>query len=342
MTNLEVIVPISIKDGGKMLKRIFIVLVLCAFTVSCTNIVLQPTATSTPEPTFTASPTETLTPTPTETATPTATATQPVALDDGLGWEHINEHSLPLPEEYVFSGVKMKLLMGIDASFQAKITSMNLHKNWTSDKRYKAEDALYAFTLHMLYGVWVENQDAQKTGNEKIDFDTWVEWLVIAQEGGQVEDWEKVAVSIWANDATTPYKMEKMKIVPFYIGGSELAEDLIPITELDYVVVNGYKIKNIVPGEWFEYYREGLGSSIYPDGKLVILIAPAQGDPDTWSAQNITGALPCLPAFLYRKANKCSWNRDYMEFIGRHIRWEKWSSFIQITPKSPVEIYQNS
>lgn len=259
-------------------------------------------------------------------------------LPDGLDWESIESSRLPIPREFYLNGVLTTVRMGRDSSIQSLIKTWNLHLNgWKTDSGHDATEALPAFTQQAFYDVWKERQTQLDTGLANTDLGTWLIWVKNAQESGRAEDWAKVSVDIWANDATTPHQLEKIRVAPFFRQGGQLPDGVRGVTEVDFVMCrNNNRLTSLENGG-----GGGITVDLRPNGKLVCIISPSSFASDTFSSYSMIKFMAGIKHFLGAKGVKDSVNVELLKYLGRASTSYHGSSFIQIEPASEVEKYYN-
>lgn len=320
------------------MKKFLLAIILMSLVACGRGPVSTPTETSTLSP---VPPTTTLIP-PSETPLPTETQI-PIPESD-LNWEYINSHRLLLPEVVEANGAQMRVKIGFDESIQNLISKVQLHDNWRSDAGLTAEQIPAIYMQHVYYAVWVENQKSKNTGNVTIDFTTYMEWVVQAQKSGAATDWDRVAIDILANDAATPYKLEKMRVAPMFIEGGSLPERVRPLITHDLITVQASHVKNIeiLNAPQYEAQVFGMGNTLQSDGTMVTYMSPYTSNPDQFGAVNVVAMMALLDKSLLRgkftiSANSAMGSSYLLEIIAKK-RGQYYSSFFQIvTPATSTE-----
>ncbi len=319
------------------MKKYLPTLILMSLVACGKGPVSIPTETATLSP---VPPTSTLIP-PLETPLPTTT--QISVPESDLNWGYINSHSLLLPEVVEANGVQMRVKIGFDESIQSLISKVQLHDNWRSDAGFTAEQIPAIYMQYVYYAVWIENQKSKNTGNATIDFSTYVEWVAQAQKSGVADDWDRVAIDILANDATTPYKLEKMRVAPMFIEGGSLPAGVRPLKTHDLITVKASRVINIeiLKDPNIEAQVQGQGNTLQPDGTMVTYMSPYTSNPNQFGAVNVVAIMAMVDKSLLHGKFTISGNgmgSSYLLEVIAKKRGQYYSSFFQIvTPATSTE-----
>lgn len=260
------------------------------------------------------------------------------SIEKDLNLEYYDAHLLPLPEVLNLNGIDMKVKFGPDESIQSMIKSIKIHPDWTSAGGNTAEVAPAMFMQRVFYDVYGYDQKRAGIAEASIpDFDTWAGLVATAQASGKAEDYAKFAIDVMINDTTTDFKMEKIKVVPMFKEGGTLPAGTRPIYESDIVLVKGNRVENLQM--MYESLSMGVGVNLTPDGKLVIYIAPAQNNPDTFAAQQVTGIMSAIVPALENGhvGPNTSGPSDLLNSVAKR-HGQGYSAFFQITdPATEIE-----
>ena len=200
-----------------------------------------------------------LTETPTKPPLPTETPTEVPTPTEVLINEYELEPKFVKEINTEYKGVKIKSKIAIDSSMNS-INSINV------------EDRMFAdYLINTVYGVWSGQQ--LKNGNKEVlSLDAYINLWSKAQNSHDPADWEKVQISMWANDLSDGLGYEQQEYTVWPMSDEKPFENTFSMSAMDFVFVRGSMVDNITlnMNESSSTYGVGWSVNIDPDSGRVI------------------------------------------------------------------------
>jgi hypothetical protein len=238
--------------------RLSLLISLLAFLLAACDLP-APFATASPEPTRPApSATPSLPPSQTPTPTSTGTVTPTPTPENDL--HPIFSQNL----DGTYMGIQINSRLITDQSANDEASRISLEKP-------EAGAVMAEFWVKTAYKVWLQKGGQDGSGpdegvNAGIE-SFWRLWAQ-AQKTGAQADWEKVQITLWANDlATQDYRQTPLVFWLGYMGGEAPPPGVIAVRELDIAVVTASN-QNVTP---WGVYGAGMGTNYLNDAMLMYI-----------------------------------------------------------------------